>query len=163
MKKLGFSLMEIVIVMVVMGILGSVIYSNFGYLSTESHNLNVKNDSEKIVGNYYSCLNLHNSTYCRINIYSSQIREDNNTRDMVVFNEYGVAIDSRKSKYELSEYSCIYSKNSNEYEIFNMKRNNLNEINCVVQKNECDINGCLDFDRYQIKLNNQQIKFIKGV
>ena len=163
MKKNGFSLMEIVVVMVVMGILGSVIYSNFGYLSNESHNLNVKNDSEKIVGNYWSCRNLHNKSYCRINIYSSEIREDNNTRDMVVLNEDGVDLDKRKSKYELSEYSCIYSINSSEYEIFNMKRNQLNEMNCVVQKDECGITGCLKFDRYYIKLNNQQISFKKGV
>lgn len=163
MKKMGFSLMEIVIVMVVMGILGSVIYSNFGYLSSESHNLNVKNDSEKIVGNYWSCRSLHTESYCRINIYSSEIREDNNTRDMVVLNEDGVDLDKRKSKYELSEYSCIYSINSNEYEIFNMKRNQLNDMNCVGNKVSCGVTGCLDYDRYQIKLDNQQIKFIKGV
>lgn len=163
MKKMGFSLMELVIVMVVMGILGSVIFSNYNYTPNLAYNLNVKNDSEKIVGNYWTCRSFYTESYCRINIYSTQIREDNNTRDLVVFNENGVDIDSRKSKYELSEYSCIYSINSNEYEIFNMKQNNLNEMNCVVQKNECGVTGCLDFDRYQIKLNNKQIKFIKGV
>lgn len=162
MKK-GFSLMEIVIVMVVMGILGSIIYSNFGYLPSEAYNSNIKDDSNKIVGNYYSCRSLHTSSYCRINIYSTEIREDNNTRDMIVFSEDGIDMDKRKSKYELSEYSCIYSIDSSKYEVFNMKRNQLNDMNCVGNKVTCVRAGCLNFDRYQINLNNQQVTFIKGV